>query len=259
MDKILVTGGTGLLGREIVNQLISEKQNVAILTTQTHPDVTAGVEVFTGDLITGKGLSEAVADKDVVIHCASNPLNFGETDVLGTQNLVKVIDKHQPPHLIYISIVGVDRSNYPYYVAKKQVEDLISGSGIPFTVLRTTQFHQFVNRLISGFLNTQEKSIQIPDGMKFQPVAVSEVATKLVSLSKNKAEGLLPNFGGPEVLAFEEMFEQYLQVFKSEIDWKTFPLVAPRYELFRSGVNLCESNAVGKTTWKEFLGSLCCP
>ncbi|HTN20575.1 MAG TPA: NAD(P)H-binding protein [Pelobium sp.] len=259
MDKILVTGGSGLLGREIVNQLISEKQNVAILTTQTHPDVTAGVEVFTGDLITGKGLSNAVINTKAIIHCASNPLNFEETDVLGTQNLVKAIDKHQPPHLIYVSIVGVDRSNYPYYVAKKQVEDLISGSGIPFTVLRTTQFHQFVHRLINGFLNTKEKLIQIPDGMTFQPVALDEVAKRLVSLSKNKAEGLLPNFGGPEILTFEEMFEQYLQVFKSEIDWKTVPLVAPRYELFRSSVNLCEGNAFGKTTWKEFLGSLCFP
>jgi len=251
--KFLVTGGTGLLGKEIVNQLIFAGKDVAILTTQATPDVSVKATFFNGDLITGKGLSSAVAGKDVIIHCASNPQNFEQTDILGTKNLLNAINKSQPPHLVYISIVGVDRSNYPYYEAKRCVEDLISLSGIPFTILRTTQFHPFVYKLIEGFLDTSKNILEIPEGMKFQSVSLGEVASKLISVAENVPSGLLPDYGGPEIMSFETMCQIYLDVFKRPILLQKAPLKGPRVELFRSGVNTCSNNAFGEITWATFV------
>jgi uncharacterized protein YbjT (DUF2867 family) len=170
MNNILVTGGTGLLGSEIVNQLLCQHQKVSILTRQINLAIPAEVELFQGDLLTGEGLSKALENTKTIIHCASNPRAFQNTDILGTQNLLKAIDRKQPPHFIYISIVGVDQSNYPYYIAKKQVEDMLAESGIPFTILRTTQFHHFVYNLIKGILENKNETIQIPDRMNFQSV-----------------------------------------------------------------------------------------
>jgi len=253
MNKILVTGGTGLLGREIVRQLISKDRPVRILTTQSEPAVPVQAEICFGDLVSGDGLQAAVKQCNTIIHCASNPRDFQETDVFGTQNLLQAIDRNTVRHLIYISIVGVDKSDYPYYVAKKRVEDKIAESGVPFTILRTTQFHHFVYNLIQGLQKPGEDILEIPDGMKFQSVDIREVAEKLIAITESKPFGLLTNFCGPQVMMFEEYVQQYLNLTNNPIQWKASPLQGPRYDLFRSGINLCANDSAGKITWTDFL------
>ncbi|PWV51685.1 SDR family oxidoreductase [Chitinophaga sp. S165] len=253
MNNILITGGTGLLGSEIVRQLLVQGKQVSILSSQIEPKVASGVRVFHGNLVTGEGLTGALKEATTVIHCASNPRGFQDTDIIGTKNLLKAVDFRQAPHLVYISIAGVGKTAYPYYVAKERVEELIHESGVPYTILRTTQFYQFVYNLINTALADGNDEVIIPNGMSFQPVDLSEVAAKLISIASDTPALLLPEFAGPEIMTYENMFTRYLGIFNITRNWKTGPITNPRFDLFRSGVNIFPEHAHGKITWENFL------
>lgn len=256
MEKILVTGGTGLLGSEVVRQLLSLGSGVGVLSSKSDAEAPVGAVVFRGDLRSGAGLKEALAETRTVIHCASNFSSFKDTDIAGTANLLEAMDRDRPPHLVYISIVGVDKSAYPYYVAKRTVEEMILGSGVPCTILRTTQFHHFVLNMIRTVLDSGNEIALVPDGIRFQSVDIKEVAGELIRISDAAPGGLLPEVGGPEILRFEDMFEGYLRVSGSLRPWKVFPVEGLRYDNFRTGVNIVDDRRWGKITWKEFLKSI---
>jgi uncharacterized protein YbjT (DUF2867 family) len=253
MEKVLVTGGTGNLGKWIIEYLLQHNFNVAILSSQTNISLKNDIEILKGDLANNTGLTQSTADADIIIHCASNPRNFEKTDIEGTRNLLSSINRKRIQHFIYISIVGVDKSDYTYYQAKYAAEQMIAGSGIPFTILRTTQFHSFILSMVQSFVNDQSSGIvKIPMRMKFQSVDIREVAKQLVDCL-GQAAGLLPDFGGPEILSFEEMVRVYLSLSKTNLILQPENLEGKRYDLFRSGVNLCPDRAYGKITWKSFL------
>ncbi len=253
MKNILVTGATGTLGRALIKQLSEQQFQVNALSSQQNPLLPPEVKIYRGDLAANNGLAEAVTNKDAIIHCASDPANHLEVDIMGTQALLDAAGKGPDIHFIYISIAGVDRSDYPYYKSKKKVEDMIGEYGMPWSVLRTTQFHSFVLKLIESFDNNNDAPITIPGGMKFQSVDLKEVAGRLTEIVKEGPQGLLPVMGGPQVLGFEEMVEMYLKISGRNDIVQVRPLRAPRYDLFRSGVNLCPEHAHGKITWEQFL------
>ncbi|WP_289057222.1 NAD(P)H-binding protein [uncultured Flavobacterium sp.] len=254
MNKVLVTGGNGNLGKYVVEALLKKEIKTVVLTTKTSITTQNNIQFFTGDLLENIGLKEAAEDVEVIIHCASNPRNFLQTDIEGTKNLLNAVDRNSIKHFIYISIVGIDKSDYPYYQAKLQVENIVANSGIPFTILRTTQFHDFVLNMIKTLdQNGKSDSITIPSGLRFQSVAVQEVAELLASIALEQSKGLIKDFGGPEVLHFEEMTKSYLETIQSD---KDIVLEIPediRHKLFTTGVNLCPENNAGKQTWKEYL------
>lgn len=253
MRKIVVTGGTGTLGRQVVNQLLARNKEVDILSSQDNPVVPDRVKVIKGDLVTGKGLQN-LRDANIIIHCASNPKNPQNTDITGTGNLLKTLDKAKMRHFIYVSIAGVDKTDYPYYKVKTTVENLVSESGMPFTTLRATQFHDLVLNMIRSF-EVKSGTILVPAGMKFQSIDVNEVALRLVELIEEQPSGLLADMGGPEVLTIEEMVKTWLDITGQKYSIKAEPIEGPRYELFRSGVNLCSGHNYGSITWQEFLVS----
>jgi len=256
MSKVLVTGGNGHLGKHIVSSLPSKGYHPAVLTTRTIHSESSQVQFFTGDLFENKGLKEATVGAEVIIHCASNPRNFKQIDIEGTKNLLDAIDKNVTKHFIYISIVGIDKSDYPYYGAKLEVEDIIAKSGIPFTILRTTQFHDFVFNMIKTLedQNSENEDFMIiPSGIKFQSIAVHEVADLLVSFALEKPKGLLEDCGGPEVFSFEKMVESYLGINQKNKGIKLVESEDVRHKLFMTGINLCPNQNLGKETWEEFL------
>ena len=253
MKNILVTGATGTLGRALIKQLLKQHFEVSALSSRQNPSLRPEVKIYKGDLVTNSGLAEAVHNNEVIIHCASDPANHRQVDVAGTRALLDAAGKNSTIHFIYISIAGIEKSDYPYYKAKEEAEDLIREYGLSWSVLRTTQFHSFVLKFIESFDNNKEQSIIIPEGMRFQSVDVAEVAGRLTELIKEGPLGLLPTMGGPEVLCFEEMMEMYLQISGRNNIVQVKPLRAARYDLFRSGINLCPEHADGKITWEQFL------
>ncbi len=254
MNKILVTGGNGHLGKYVVSALIEKGFQTAVLTTQANCEVRNDVEFFTGDLAQNLRLKEAAKGVEVIIHCASNPKNSQQADINGTKNLLDAVDKNTIKHFIYISIVGIHKSDYPYYQAKLEVENAIAKSGIPFTILRSTQFHDFVFNIIKGLdQNAESNSITIPSKMRFQSVAVHEVAELLASLALESPKGLMEDFGGPEVLHFEEMAKTYFQVTQNTKKLKLKEPKDIRHKLFTTGINLCPDNNFGKQTWHEYV------
>lgn len=253
MQKIVVTGGTGTLGRHVVTQFLARDSEVYILSSQDNPIVPDRAKVIKGNLVTGEGLQD-VCDANIIVHCASNPKDAQNTDIAGTGNLLKALDKTKMRHFINVSIVGIDKTDYPYYKVKTLVENLISESGIPFTTLRATQFHDLVLNMIGSF-EINNGNVLVPAGMKFQSIDVNEVAVRLAELTEKQPSGLLPDMGGPEVLTIEEMVKTWLNVSGKTYSIKAEPIEGPRYELFRSGVNLCPDNKYGSNTWRRFLES----
>ena len=254
MRNILVTGGTGTLGSEIVRQLLASGHEVSVLSSADNPVLPKQAKFCKGDLETNRGLQQAVKNIDTIIHCASNPREAEKIDVPGTRYLLQAAKQAGINHFVYISIVGVDQSSFPYYKAKTEVEQMIRESGIPLSILRTTQFHDFVlYRIIRSFEQVAEPNITIPEGLKFQTVDIREVAQRLVEISVNNPAGKLPDMGGPEILSLEQMTRIYLEILGRRQKVIAQPIENEFFQIFRSGINLCPGNATGKITWEKFL------
>jgi len=252
--RVLVTGGSGRLGRVLVPLLSAAGHDVRILSRvhRTGPGLLQSCIV--GDLTTGVGLSEAVADIDVIVHAASNSRNAGAVDVEGTQRLIDVARTAGVKHLLYVSIVGVDRIPYAYYQRKLAVERMIAESGVPFSILRATQFHSFVAFLLSEAAK-YPFMMPIPSGFVVQSVAVEEVAARLCRAIDDGPCGRLRDFGGPEVLPVEEVAEAWIQQPHLYVALRAIPIYLPGKiaEAFRAGNNTCPDGERGTETWRDWL------
>ena len=252
--RVLVTGGTGRLGRALVPLLSGAGHDVRILSRvhRTGPGLLQSCIV--GDLTTGVGLSEAVADIDVIVHAASNSRNAGAVDVEGTQRLIDVARTAGVKHLLYVSIVGVDRIPFAYYQRKLAVERMIAESGVPFSILRATQFHSFVAFLLSEAAK-YPFMMPIPSGFVVQSVAVEEVAARLCRAIDDGPCGRLRDFGGPEVLPVEEVAEAWIQQPHLYVALRAIPIYLPGKiaEAFRAGYNTCPDGERGTETWRDWL------
>lgn len=260
MARILVTGATGPLGRHTVSRLLARNHQVRILTHHAIPSSQPDVEMVSGDLVTGAGLEAALDGIEVVIHLASNSQQALATDVGGTRNLLAAAAlasaaRPAPPHIVYISIIGVDRSNMPYYVAKHAAEALIAASGLPYSILRATQFHGFIASILRSLGVDTQPEITVPAGVRVQSVAVGEVAERLVTLAELGPLGHIAEMGGPQALDLETMARTYLRVCDPAraAHVRTGPLQSPMYDAWRTGDNLAPDHAFGVMTWEEYL------
>ena len=258
MSTIVVTGGTGALGREVVSRLVERGYRARILSHRAHYDPPPGVEMATGDLASGAGLREATAGVEAIIHCASNARDSQAVDVAGTRALLEAA-RADRPHVVSISIVGVDRSAYGYYQAKYAAEGLIEQSGLPWTILRATQFHDLVHdRFVAPAVDAGSPAeITIPAGLRFQTVDIGEVAELLVSLMEQGPARQVFEMGGPQALALEEMAGIYLRVRGIQATIRPEASSGGLFEAFRSGINLVPEHADGTITWEQYLRRRC--
>ncbi|MBZ0294419.1 MAG: NAD(P)H-binding protein [Anaerolineae bacterium] len=250
---VLVTGATGTLGREVVKQLLQHSHHVRAFTRQSSPTVPQGVNIYQGDIRARSGLAEATKGVDTIIHCASFFESGYETDIQGTRHLIEAAKANGSPHLVYISIVGIDRSPFTYFQAKLEAERLVEQSNLPWTILRATQFHDYVLSLITSWTDENTSTITIPDGVRFQSVDVREVADSLVNLAEQPAAGHVPDLGGPEILMLEAMVDTYQLIYHKQNAVRTETLPGEYFDAFRSDVKLAPDRAVGQITWESFL------
>jgi uncharacterized protein YbjT (DUF2867 family) len=253
MTRILVTGGAGGLGSELVPLLRAAGNDVRIGSSRPQPDdLASSLEWAQGDLLTGEGIAESVAGIETIVHCASSPFKkTWETDVDGTKVLIDAAKAAGVGHFYYISIVGVDRMTLAYYKAKYAAEQAVEASGIPFTILRATQFHT----LLDAFMRQLFKRgpfLFVPGAAKFQLIDVSEVASRMAETMAAGPSGRLPDIGGPEVLTGAEIAKPWLKVSGVRAIRIPVPALGPASEMAK-GLNCCPENKFGTITWAQWL------
>ncbi|SDJ87054.1 SDR family oxidoreductase [Streptomyces indicus] len=241
MSTILVTGATGNLGKPLTRLLRDAGHDVRAMSRHS--------DWWNADLVTGSGLGQAVSGADVVVHCATAPRK--DADVTAARNLIAAARKAEVRHLVYISIVGVDTVPLGYYRAKHHVERLIEDSGLGWTTLRTTQFHELVAQVLEGL--AKPPVMLIPKGARTQPIAADEVAARLAELAQGEPLGRVDDMGGPEVLALRELAEKYLAAAGKSRRIVEVPLTGKTYHGFVQGGHLAPERAVGKGTFDEYL------
>lgn len=236
MNTILVTGGTGGLGRPTVSLLEAAGRDVRVLSRSGHT---------IGNLDTGIGLAKALDGVGTVLHLATTRWK----DDTQTRNLLDAARDAGVAHLVYVSIVGVDRIPYAYYRSKLRCERMIEDSGIPFTILRATQFHDFVG----AFLRLQSRwpvmlSLDVAD----QPIAVEEVAARLDELAASEPTGRVDDIGGPERLTVRELIDIWQAARGMHKRVWTVRLGGRMIAAFRAGHHMTRLPGFGKTTFAEY-------
>ncbi|WP_068279017.1 SDR family oxidoreductase [Aldersonia kunmingensis] len=257
-QRILVTGGTGTLGRDLVERLVATDAVVRVLSRRGEPAAGAdaptwagSVEWARGDLSTGEGIAGAVGgDVDVVVHCATTQ---GKKDVDATRTLIEALSTWPDTHLIYISIVGVDRVPFFYYNAKLEAERLIETSGLPFTILRATQFHALLHTLFSA--QRWSPVVCVPSRTEFQPIDTSDVAARLVELTAAPAAGRVADIGGPEVRSVSDLARSYLAATGRRRAVLPVRIPGGTGAGYRSGGHNTPENTYGTVTFEDFLAA----
>lgn len=254
---ILVTGAGGTLGRLLVPTLTRRGSDVRALSRRERggrgPGGTGSFEWVVGDLGSGAGLDEAVDGIDVIVHAASNTRGQGRGDADAAWHLVEAAKRGgRRPHLVYISIVGVDRHPFGYYQAKYQAEQTIEAGGLPHTIQRTTQWFQ----LLDTFLTLATKSPVVPvPSVPFQPLDAHETAGRLADLALGEPLGRAEDMGGPELLDGGEIAKTYLRATGKRRLLAPFRVPGKAGRAFRAGVHTCPENRQGKITWAEYLAA----
>ncbi|HEY6594309.1 MAG TPA: NAD(P)H-binding protein [Asanoa sp.] len=253
--QILVTGGTGTLGRLVVARLRDKGCDVRVLSRGRHEPVN-GVEQVRGDLNTGEGVDAAVAGVDTVVHCAGGVK--GDDDK--ARNLVRAASRAGSPHVVHISVVGVDRiplegridrAMFGYFGAKLAAERAVADSGLPYTVVRVTQLHELMFKAAQGLAKLP--MLPAPAGFRFQPIDGAEVAERLVELALDAPAGLVPDLGGPRTYPFAELLRGYLRATGRRRPIVSLRLPGKAAAAYRAGANLAPDHAVGHRTWEDFL------
>jgi uncharacterized protein YbjT (DUF2867 family) len=201
--KIVVIGGTGLIGSKAV----------AILRQQGHEVVPASPKTGV-DTITGKGLREAMVGADVVIDLANAPvwedqavLEFFQTS---GRNVTTAAKEAGVRHHVLLSIVGADRMpGNGYFHAKVAQEQIVRDAGIPYTIIRSTQFMEFLKGIADS--STDGQSVRLSPGM-FQPIASDDVAATVADLALSPARNGIIEIAGPDRAPFDEFIGRYLSM-----------------------------------------------
>jgi uncharacterized protein YbjT (DUF2867 family) len=199
--KIVILGGTGLIGSKVVD----------LLRARSHEVVAASPSKGI-DSITGKGLTEALTGAQVVVDVTNAPswedkavLEFFETS---TRNVLTAEEKKGVGHHIALSIVGCDRLPASGYLrAKVAQEKLIKASRIPYTIVRATQFFEFVGRIADEATNGQ--AVRLPSVL-FQPIFTDDLVANLAKVAVAKPLNGIIEIAGPDAIPFDEVVRQYL-------------------------------------------------
>jgi uncharacterized protein YbjT (DUF2867 family) len=261
--RILVTGGTGHLGRAIVPALQHDGHQVRILSRQPHRDL--GVEWIQGDLATGAGLPDAVMGVEAIIHAATNSpaaqrgrfkvADFlrspVDVDVSGTSALVAAAELAGVEHFLHVSIVGLEHLKLmPYARHKLQAEQIVKSSNVPWSVVRATGFFWLVERMFANLV--KQRMVALPPHVSMAPVDSDEFAGLIVERVAQRRRGRQEDFAGPQTVPITELMEQYLAAKGIQRRIRRAPLPKKIQATITAG-NTSPHGRVGTTTWAQWL------
>jgi uncharacterized protein YbjT (DUF2867 family) len=256
-SPILVTGGTGTLGRLVVPRLRDAGHDVRVLSRPSR-EREEGIQFVAGDLATGEGIHAAVEGTQIIVHLAGTP----KGDQVKARHLVEAASQAGTQHLVFISVVGadripvqsgIDRAMFGYFAAKRAAEQVIADSGLGWTTLRATQFHDLTLLTIQQLARLPV--IPVPAGWRVQPVNAAEVAERLVELALGAPAGLVPDLGGPRIYELAALVRGYLRARGQRRPILPVWLPGKAARAYRAGANLAPDRAVGRRTWEEFLAA----
>ena len=201
IKKVIVIGGTGLIGSKAV-KLLQDAGNEAVVASSRN-----GINAYTGE-----GLEEALAGADAVID-VSNMMSFDKaviTDFFATSSrkLTSAEQAADVRHHVVLSIVNADQlAANPYMAGKLAQEDAVAKSGQAYTIVRATQFPEFIETLAGAY--SADGVVKVPD-IDFQPIAADDVAAALVEAALGEPKNGTVDLAGPERASFESFIRTYL-------------------------------------------------
>jgi len=254
---ILVTGGSGTLGRHVVARLRASGHPVRVLSRGRHPIERArGVEFVAADLSTGTGVDPAVAGVETVIHLAGSQ----KGDDVKARHLVRAAEAADVRHVVLISVVGadcvqqagrIDRSAFGYFGSKRAAEQVIEGGRLPWTILRATQFFDLTLATVAALAKLPV--VPVPARFRFQPIDSDEVAERLVELALHGPAGFVPDLAGPRTYAFADLVRTYLRATGRHRLLVPMHVPGKAAAAIRAGAALAPDRAVGRRTWEDFV------
>ncbi len=247
--KVLVTGASGVLGRAVVPRL--EQDGHDVRRTSRHPR--AGW--VKADLATGEGLAEAVESVDAVVHLASATKQYrkaGEVDVAGTRRLSTAAAQAGVGHLVYVSIVGIDRIPFGYYRHKLAAEKVLQAGRLPWSILRATQCPQLVDERFLPLASRLGVLLADPR-ITVQLVDPRDVADRLAELLASGPSRTVEDYGGPEVQTSEQIVRSWLRATGRRRPVLPVRLPGKAARAMRQGALTTTTRPTGTRTWAEYL------
>ncbi|MDX8031563.1 SDR family oxidoreductase [Lentzea sp. BCCO 10_0856] len=232
--KILVTGGTGTLGRHVVPLL--REAGAEVTTLSRHGDIAC--DLLAGDV--------PPIDADVVVHLAGGQ----KGDDIATRNLLAACAGVR--HFAYISVIGADTVPLAWLRTKLTCEQAIADAGIPFTILRAAQFHDLTLTMVRAMAKLP--IVPVP-GMRLQPVDARDVAARIVELALGSPAGRVADIAGPAVYEMRQLVRDYLTTAGKRRLTVPVRLPGKAGKAYRGGQNLTLAGDHGTHTWEEFLAA----
>ncbi len=243
--RVLVTGASGNLGSVVLPRLVKDGYDVVGMSRQSRPGW------VTADLETGDGLAEAVRGVDAIVHLASSPTKTRKTDVEGTRRLVGAAAAAGVRHIMFISIIGVDRVPLSYYRRKVEAEAAIRAGGVPFTILRAAQFPTLVDSMFNGL--SKLGPVLLDRNMLCQPVAVEDVADRIADLLAEPPTGGVVELGGPRAERMETLAREWLRARGSKRPIWSIRIPGRFGREVRGGALTTKALPAGTRTWRNYL------
>lgn len=245
--NILVTGGTGLLGRLVLPLLQPQADTVRVLS-RTAASLPDGVQHVAQDLRSSEGLEEALAGIDVVLHLAGGASGDDQT----TQNLVTAAERQGVSHLVLISVTGADTMPIGYFGMKARAERILTDSPAPHTIVRVAQVNNLLLRAVRAMVKLPV--VPAPGGLCAQPVDARDVAAHLAVLTLAAPAGRVRDLVGPEIFEMGELLRSYAEAAGKRRLFMPMRLPGKVGVAYREGRNLTAAvhATLGRRTWADF-------
>lgn len=240
MTTILVTGATGRIGVPTTGQLRAAGHDVRALSRRSGPGL------VTGDLLSGLDTT-VLDDVDAIIHLATTN---GAKDIQVAENLFRAAAAGGVPHVVLLSIVGIDTIPMGFYKQRLEIEQLATDSRVPLTLQRATQFHPFVEAM---FTAQRFSPVLVSPSIRFQPIATDEVAARLVELAAGEPAGRVDDIGGPEQRTAGDLLDAWKRATGTHRPKLPLRLPGKLFKAFAAGENLVPGAGFGKQTFEQYL------